>query len=853
MLRFIRRWQSACRARFSRTRVEREMDAELRFHLECEAEENRAKGMDTVSAQRQARRRLGGLALTRDACRDAIGLSLFDLIELRALLRSMRRNWLSSGATVVMLAVAIAAATATFGLADAALWRELPYANAKTLVSLVTRHVKGDANVSVPDFLQVRQRASGVHVAAAGGFTPEYALTGLGEPRQVRGRVLTADYFHTLGVPLARGRDFTQQEEKPGAGTVAIITDHLWSQLFGRREIIGEALALNGRSYTIVGVAAPYRDPFGDVDLYVPLQYASTLPRHLRLLTPIARLTDGGDVAAFRAQLPLLTATDDAEAAGYAVDAVPLSIYLGNPLRSSVRLLFGAGIALLLIGLLNFAMLLAARTRQRSAEFSMRMALGATRVQIVRLAAMEAVLLSAAGLACALVAQRFLTPLVQRQFGAQLVNGVSVNVRTLMFGLLVAIVAAGVSVLVSLRTVSRLVTSDRRIAASRLSGARVLVIAQVAMSMVLVVGTATLGDSLRQLRHVQPGFQVAQLYATRLALPAARYASAARRLQFWRALLDGLTTRGMRAAAVTSELPLTGEDNPSAFTARLANGTAVVAKIRSVSPGYFDAMHIPRRLGRLLVETDTATAPRVAVVNERLAALLSPFGTPLGQTLAFDVTDPPLMMRVVGVVGDIHHEHLGIPPKPEAYASFAQSTQSTYSLVINSDRPAGDLSNILKETVRTLDAGQPVKAPIPMDTYVTRNLSTSQFQMQTLGLFAGGGLLIACFGLYALLTFLVSASRREWAIRLALGATSAQLRRHVLRQAGLYGIAGVFVGLVLYALSSRALAAVTYGAPVWNPWFALAAALTMIGVCTGAALAPASRASRIAPREALTE
>ena len=241
----------------------------------------------------------------------------------------------------------------------------------------------------------------------------------------------------------------------------------------------------------------------------------------------------------------------------------------------------------------------------------MRMA-GATRVQIIRLAVMEALLLSGAGLVVALSVQRTLIPLLQRQFGAQLVNGVTLNIRAILFGLLVAAVAAGVSVVVSLRTVSTSVTADRRIAASRLSGARVLVIAQVAMSMVLVVGTATLGDSLRQLRRIQPGFQVAQLYATRIALPAARYASALRRLQFWRALLDGLTAKGIRAAAVTSELPLTGEDNPTAFTARLANGMSVVTKIRSVSPGYFDAMRIPLRHGRLLTRTDIATAPRVA-------------------------------------------------------------------------------------------------------------------------------------------------------------------------------------------------------------------------------------------------
>src|ERR1051326_1927831 len=214
------------------------------------------------------------------------------MTELRALFRIMRRNFASCAAAVFMLAVAIAAATVTFAVADAALWQELPYRNSRNLAVLVTRHLNGQSNVSVPDFRAVRDGAVGMDVAAAGAFTPEYALTGFEQPRQIRGRVLSADYFATLGVALF-GRDFKRTEEGPGAGYVTILSARLANQLFKDQKALGRALALNGRAYTVVGVLPPYRDPLGDVDIYVPYQFSPNLPRRLRILTPIVRLRNG--------------------------------------------------------------------------------------------------------------------------------------------------------------------------------------------------------------------------------------------------------------------------------------------------------------------------------------------------------------------------------------------------------------------------------------------------------------------------------------------------------------------------------------------------------------------------------
>src|SRR4029453_4495170 len=211
--------------------------------------------------------------------------------EIRAVFRLLWRSRTSSLAAVCMLAAAAAVATATFSLADALLWRALPYRDAQRLALLVTTHANGEAAVSLPDFTLLRDQPRYAHLAAVGTFVPDYALSGFGEPRQLRGRLLSAGYFETLGVPLVAGRDFRREEERSGAGWGAIITAPLWADLFGRRtDILGAPLSMNGLSYEIVGILPPYRDPFGDVDVYVPQRFSPTLQRGLRGLPPIARL-----------------------------------------------------------------------------------------------------------------------------------------------------------------------------------------------------------------------------------------------------------------------------------------------------------------------------------------------------------------------------------------------------------------------------------------------------------------------------------------------------------------------------------------------------------------------------------
>jgi putative ABC transport system permease protein len=767
-------------------------------------------------------------------------------------MRIIGRNRLSSTAAVLVLAVSITGAVTTFALIDAVLWRSLPYRDPARLIVLVTTGPAGQANVSVPDFDAIRERIQGAGVAAAGGFTPEYALTGFGEPRQLRGRVLSAGFFRTLGVSLTGGREFTQADEPGSAERVAVITANLRQQLFGQREAIGQALDLNGRSYTVVGVLPPYRDPFGTVDLYVPQQLSPTLPRRFRLLIPIVRLDSATDIKALRSQLRVATTTTDPEATGRRVEAIALADYLSTATRGSVQLLFGAGVGLLTIGLLNFAMLVGARAYDRRPEFALRAALGATRMRILALTVMDATALSIASVVGALVLVRALLPVLQAHYGEEILNPVGMNLRVVAFASAIAALAVLTAISVATGAFGRLVSAERLATRSRLTSSGLLVAPQIAVSLVLGVSSVVLVRGFLELRQVDPGFRTLDIHTSRIALPAGRYTTNESRARFWRTLLERLSTRGLDAA-ISSELPLTGEDNPTSFTARLSDGGTVVTKVRAISPSYFELMGIPVLEGRGLLKNDTDQAPRVVVVNKRLAVALSRLGPAVGQTISFDVAATPLVARVIGIVRDIRHEGLHRDPIPEAYGSFEQTALSTFSLVIRSDQNVADVSRVLRASVAEVDRGQPVIGPVAMSQYVEQSLSSSRFQAEVLSFFASTALVAAATGLYGLLTYLVRRSRREWAIRSALGATRHDLRRQVFRQTGIYLGCGIALGLGVFGVASGFLRAIVFRVSIWDP-VALATSVVVLGVvCIGAATIPAWRAGEATPSELLRQ
>jgi putative ABC transport system permease protein len=310
----------------------------------------------------------------------------------------------------------------------------------------------------------------------------------------------------------------------------------------------------------------------------------------------------------------------------------------------------------------------------------------------------------------------------------------------------------------------------------------------------------------------------------------------------------------MTQAAITTELPLSGEDNPTTFTTRLSDGAAVPTKLRSVSPNYFDVMRIRLLEGRNLSEHDVSGEAQIAVVvNQKLATILSRIGPPVGQIVSLDPGDTPIVARVVGVVADIRHERLSAEPKPEAYVSFEQTPLQTYSLVLDSRRSSIDASRLVRATMDTIDSAQPFTQMVPMSEYITRNLAVPRFQTGLLSLFALVALSVAATGLYGLLTYLVASTRREWAVRLALGASPAYLRNIVLKQSLADSIRGLGIGFAVFLFAARWFEGMFYNVTAWNPWLLAITSLVVSTTCVLSATMPAVRVARISPSEALND
>jgi predicted permease len=761
--------------------------------------------------------------------------------EIRAALRLLWRSRTSSLAAVFMLGAAASVATATFSLADALLWRALPYRDAQQLAMLVTRHANGEQAVSLPDFTILRDQTRQARIAAAGTFVPDYALSGFGDPRQLQGRLLSADYFETLGVPLVAGRDFRREEERPGAGWVTIITDRLWADLFGRRpDILGTPLSMNGLSYVIVGILPPYRDPFGDVDVYVSQRFPPTLQRGLRLLMPIARLADGVSPQAYQQEIDRLTGnTGDPLAAGYRVELIPLHARLAAAHRSAAALLFGGAVALLAIALLNFSVLATTRARLRVPEFTTRLAIGATRRRILTLAAIELVPLAFVAMVLAIPAGTLLVNVLRGQYAEDVVTEIAIDARAIAFLATILAVAVATALAAASLSFRAHLVNQRSIASSRLVGGRSFVVAQMALCLALVIGSGLLAKSFVALSRVDPGFETRDRHTTRMAIPAGRYPTPESRIRVWQQLLERLDQAGL-PTGLTSNLPLSGQGSPPAFRARMSSGDAVPADIRIVSRGFFDLFEIPVRTGRSIADSDGASAPRVVVINRSLAARVAGVGPPLGQTLAFDFSDPPFTAMVVGVVEDIRHQ-LGAMPSPEAYVSFAQTIEPRYSLVLSSAGRAEQVGRVVRDVVDTIDPGL-VFAPItPMGDYVQQNLAAPRVQLELTSSFALVALVVAAAGLYSLLAFLVAGSRREWAIRLALGATPRRLQQSLFRMSLTYGVVAAMLGVALVAAAGRGLAGLLYGVAVWDPLIVASSTAVMLATCLVAAVGPALR------------
>jgi putative ABC transport system permease protein len=796
--------------------------------------------------------------------------------DLRFALRQLRRSPAFTIAAVACLALGIGANTAIFTVINAVLVRPLPYPDPDRLVMVWESNAgrKSERNTVAPaDYLDWKAENE-VFERMAGVYDTRMNLTGAGEPVEVPAESATADLFPLLGLRPILGRTFTADEDAPGGPPVVVLSHGLWQRRFGgSSDVVGQSVSLDGSPYTVIGVLAEGAGIVGQPqapDLWVPFQldpangYRQSAGRYMRA---IARLKPG--VSRDQAQAAMATIAARLEERypqfnrGWSVNLVPVREQVTGSVRRPLLVLAGVVTLVLLIACANVANLQLAQASARRREIAVRTALGASRIRMVRQFLTESTLLALGGGAAGALLAVWLTAALAARAAVDIprLSEIAVDLTTLGFTLTVSLAAGMLFGLIPALHAGRIDLHESLKDGGRGSaggGARtraVLVTAQVALSLVLLVGAGLLLKSFARLQQVDLGFDPDRVLTARVTLPEVRYETPAQQVAFFDALLPQVRALpGVQAAGAINWLPLSGLRSATSFWFEgqtVANAAERLGTdVRAIDPGYFRAMGIPLLDGRPLAASDGPRQPGVIVVSRTFVDRYLPGEAPLGRRILMPWGDT-LVGTIVGVVGDVKHTGVDSAASPTVYWALGQFPSNVMNLVI---RTAGDpvtVASALVAQVHALDPELAVADVRPLDAYLGDALARQRFSMTLLAGFAALALVLTAVGLYGVMAYSVVQRTRELGIRLALGASRDTVLRAVLgRGLGLVGV-GVVVGLAGALALTRVLGALLYGVSATDPavFAVIIGLLTIVGLASS--YVPARRATRVDPMVAI--
>jgi putative ABC transport system permease protein len=797
------------------------------------------------------------------------------IAELRQAFRALRTSPGFSALVIVVLAFGIGANTAIYSIVNGVLLRPLPFADAARLVAVDTTTRNQPDNTSYPDFLDWRAQTTALdHLAAYA--TAGATLTGAGEATSLPTAIVTADLFPMLGVSPLRGRVFAPADDQPGAERTVLLSEGLWTRRFGRDpSIVGRSIALDGEPFTVIGVMpAVFGFPIDGEDppqLWMPVnasrfaaQWATQ--RNASFLKAIGHLREGHDVAAAQAELSTIAARLGQQYARNKNRGVlirPFQAVLVQEYRLGLLVLLGAVAAVLLIACANVANLLLARGSSRRRELAVRLAIGASRGQLVRQLLAETLLLASIGGAIgALLALWGVDALIRYSpLPIPRLHAVHVDRAALLFTTLASLATGLLSGLVPAFQLSRVNAcehlKDGERGGTGAAGARtrtILVVAELTLSLVLLASAGLLVRTLVALQRVDPGFATERAALMELLLPGARYPDADAMRAFYRRLRSEVNAMpGISAGAVTTMLPLSGSDIDVGFTIEgrpTDPSQRLGAPLFSISPEYFTTMGIRLVKGRGFTERDSETAPLVIIVSEAFAAKYWPGEDPIGKrlTIGYNKTGP---REVVGIVRDVKQSRLSDPLRPQMYTPFEQTPWPFVTAIVRTpaapDAAAASMRAMLARVDPMLGAGD-IRT---LEQFVARSMATPRFTTFLIGAFAAVALLLAGFGLFSVMAYSVAQRRREIGIRMALGAQPSDVRAMVVGQALHMGAVGLAIGIVGAFGATRVLGALLYGVSPTDPMTFAGVCAALGGVMLVAAYLPARRATRIDPLAAL--
>jgi predicted permease len=860
--------------------IHREIDEEVRFHIEMRIEENIRRGMPPEEARRVAERRFGNLTRMKERGYEVRGGRWLETLwqDLRYSVRVLLKTPVFTCIAVLTLALGIGANTAIFSVVNAVLLRPLPYRDPDRLVQVNHYRANRGESSTGADFLEWREQAKSFEAIAGYAFDTA-TITGKGETEVLNSGMISADLFEMLGVAPALGRSFTPEEDKLGGPPVVILSDKLWQRRFGGdHRVIGRSITLGDQSRTVVGVMPHgFRFP-GESELWLPLalDVAKELSRQRQLhLTVLARLKPDVTQETARADMSVIFERQQQAFPAFYKDAqirvIGLSERMVGNVRLSLLVLFGAVAFVLLIACANVANLLLARSVARQREMAIRAAVGAGRLRLARQLLTESLLLSLLGGAAGLLLANWGIKLLVAMSpgGIARIEETDVDGRVLGFTCLVALLTsliAGIfpALHASKTDVNEALKSQSGTGSGRGQASRALpalMITELALALVLLVGAGLLVKSFLLLMAVPKGFDPDGALTLPLFPNVAKYPplSPQRGAYFLDALDRVRGLPGIQSASLASGLPLLSASNRIYLQIEgrppYEPGRAPFIYLTSITPEYFQTMGLQLRDGRAFTAQDGPQAQPVAIINETLARRFFPNENPIDHRL----TVWGGSATIVGVVGDTRNRGLANSVNPEVFVSWMQKPGVIANLVVRAARDQKNqaglsaLAAAIRNQVQTIDPKGPVDRVVSMDDRLSNSVASRRFQMLLFSIFAIVALAIATVGIYGIISYAVSQRTHEIGIRMALGAQTRDVMRLVIWRAMSLALIGVALGLAGALALTRVMKNLLFEVSATDPATFAVIAILLVSVAFIACYIPARRATKIDPLQALRQ
>jgi putative ABC transport system permease protein len=882
MMRIRERWYRLLSI-VRRDAIEDGLNEEMRFHIDQQTEKNIRRGLTPVEARRQALVRFGGVERVKEDTRDEFRPALFEdfLRDLRYGARALLRAPGFTAVATLTLALGIGANTAIFSVVNTVLLKPLSYRAPDRLVFVWERNTaigKDRDLVAPPNYLDWKAQ-NGVFDALGAYRTGGFNMTGVGEPESVTAIFISSSMFRVLGVEPLIGRTFTQEEEQKRI-RVVVLRHEFWQRRFGGdRSIVGKSITLADTPNIVIGVMPPeFRFPDGNPsDMYSPLIFAANelQGRRVHSLTVVGRLKDGVTIEAASANMSALAQGIAAADNTSNPDASVVGAHelLVQDVRLGLLVLLGTVAFVLLIACANVANLLLVRATARRGEMAMRSALGARRSRLIRQLLTESVLLAAVGSVLGILVAWALLGVLVRVSPPDLprVDQVTIDVTVLGFVTAVALLAGiGFGVWPSLQVSgANLVEATQESRVRRQRGRSALVVAEVALSLMLLAGAGLMLRSFVKLQNLDLGFQADNVLTAQIFLPANRYPlppglfapakpgvtpQLSKAAAFYSQLMDALkNTAGIESIGAVSALPLNPVgidfDMPVIVQGRPRprEGEEPQADFRYATADYFSTMRIPLISGRLFTEFDGPESATVIIVNDTMASQMFPGENPIGQRLLLYGK----AREIIGVVGSVKHHGFSRDPRPEMVVPNRQFQLGGMTIVARSRIEPSVLGATITRAVHAIDPELPVSRVRTMAEFQSASVAQPRFTALLLAGFALLAMLLALVGVYGVMAYVVSQRTREIGVRIALGAERRDVVWMVVRHGVVLAGIGIAIGLAGAAAGTRLMERLLFGVSATDPLTFLAAAVALGVASIVATCVPALRAARVAPVAAL--